>query len=336
MQSDDLLEGRARTWGALRALARASPSELGATIGKLFVEDTAYHGAHPINELRGRDALLQTLWQPLKRSFPDLERRDDILIGDRCANSDWLAATGYYYGTFSHDWLGIPATHDWTYIRYGEFYRLEAGRIVETYALFDFVDLMRQAGVYPLPPALGVETLVPSPASRDGIVLTRQDPRESARSLELVEAMIFDGLLKFDGRSSASIGMERYWDRDMMWYGPGGIGTTRGLSGFLKHHQEPFQNAFPDWKGEIPFVVADGHFVAAGGWPSIRCTHTGIPWLGVEPSGRSLTMRVMDWWRRDGDWLVENWIFIDIPDILQQLDIDLFALAQERAGRSRR
>jgi len=36
-------------------------------------------------------------------------------------------------------------------------------------------------------------------------------------------------------------------------------------------------------------------------------------------------MRVCDWWRRDGDLLVENWVFVDIPDLLQQLGYDLFA-----------
>jgi hypothetical protein len=33
----------------------------------------------------------------------------------------------------------------------------------------------------------------------------------------------------------------------------------------------------------------------------------------------------MDFWRRDGDRLAENWVFIDIPDLLRQLGVDLFA-----------
>ncbi len=39
-------------------------------------------------------------------------------------------------------------------------------------------------------------------------------------------------------------------------------------------------------------------------------------------------MRVMDWWRRDGDLLSENWIFIDIPELLHQLGRDIFAEAR--------
>ena len=36
-----------------------------------------------------------------------------------------------------------------------------------------------------------------------------------------------------------------------MWYGPSGIGTARGLDGFVDHHQLPFNLHFKDrdyWK----------------------------------------------------------------------------------------
>ena len=35
-------------------------------------------------------------------------------------------------------------------------------------------------------------------------------------------------------------------------------------------------------------------------------------------------MRVCDWWRREGDVLIENWVFVDIPDVLLQMGYDLF------------
>ena len=211
------METRKQVWRALRRLAQASPIELGAALDELFTADTTYHGPHPFNELHGRRALEDVLWLPLKKSFPDLDRRDDILISDRCEGADWMSATGYYYGTFKQDYLGIRATQNWVYIRFGEFYRLEAGQIAESYSIIDFVDLMRQAGVYPLPVALGIETLTPPPACQDGIVLTPQDPLDSAKSRELVNAMI-SGLFQFDGKDSASMCMDRYWNPDMMWY----------------------------------------------------------------------------------------------------------------------
>jgi hypothetical protein len=33
----------------------------------------------------------------------------------------------------------------------------------------------------------------------------------------------------------------------------------------------------------------------------------------------------MDFWRREGDFLSENWVFIDMIDLLQQFGIDVFA-----------
>lgn len=47
--------------------------------------------------------------------------------------------------------------------------------------------------------------------------------------------------------------------------------------------------------------------------------------LGQPSNGERLFMRVCDWWRRDGDLLVENWIFVDIPHVLLQMGYDIFA-----------
>ena len=40
----------------------------------------------------------------------------------------------------------------------------------------------------------------------------------------------------------------------------------------------------------------------------------------------------MDWWRRKGALLAENWILIDFPHLFMQLGIDLFQIMRERAG----
>jgi predicted ester cyclase len=184
------------------------------------------------------------------------------------------------------------------------------------------LDLMRQAGVFPWRPGWGVETLVPAPATHDGLMLTSQSDVESDKSLHLVEEMLFQGLVQPD---KASMHMERYWTPDMMWYGPGLIGTTRGIDGFFEHHQEPWDASIPNADGGNHVSrFADGSYVASTGWPSIYATHTGV-FFDVPPTGKPLEIRVMDWWRREGDLLAENWILIDFPHAFLQLDIDLFA-----------
>jgi hypothetical protein len=44
-------------------------------------------------------------------------------------------------------------------------------------------------------------------------------------------------------------------------------------------------------------------------------------------------MRVMDFWRRENDRLVQNWVFIDLPELFLQFGVDLFARMREQRTR---
>jgi predicted ester cyclase len=137
----------------------------------------------------------------------------------------------------------------------------------------------------------------------------------------------------FDGKSVNSMPQAPYWHPDFMWYGPAGVGTTRRLAGFQAHHQIPFLKAFPDRKGAGHYVrLADGPYVVTGGWPSVVGTHLG-PWLGLPPTGKHLRMRVMDFYRLDGGLIRENWVPIDVLDMLMQMGVDVLARVAHRAGR---
>ena len=39
---------------------------------------------------------------------------------------------------------------------------------------------------------------------------------------------------------------KKYWHPKMMWFGPSGVGTARGLRGFVDHHQLPFRLTFKE------------------------------------------------------------------------------------------
>jgi hypothetical protein len=45
--------------------------------------------------------------------------------------------------------------------------------------------------------------------------------------------------------------------------------------------------------------------------------------MGLPASDRNVGMRIVDMYRRDGDKLAENWIFIDILYFLMQQDVDV-------------
>lgn len=323
-------ETKARIVRNLREVARARPgAELHAACAAVFHDDAAYISGHPIGQMHGLGEIVSRYLEPMKRAMPDLERRDDIVMAGRWRDSDWVSATGYYYGTFDQEWLGFAPSEKWLHVRFGEFYEIKEGRVTSAYAILDWVDVFRQLGVNPLRPALGVEGLCPPPMAQDGLMLHDADPAEGEQSLRLVESMIFEGMWAFDGVNHETMRFHDFWTPDMMWYGPGGIGSTRGVDNFYRYHEGPFNEAWPDFKGGDHVArFGDGPFTCSTGWPSIRATHTGGDFLGLAPSDKPVTMRVMDWWRRDGGRLAENWIFIDIPELLDQLGRDLFAEAR--------
>lgn len=327
-------ETRARIFHNLRAIPEArrasgAPCRTALTraLGRACHADVVWRGPHPFRRVEGAAALAEEFWLPLTRSFPDLERRDFLFYGGRWRGREWLTACGHWVGTFARDFLGIPATGGAVFLRYGEFHQIEDGRIRATTTIADWPDLARQAGVWPLPASLGAEMMFPAPATQNGVRMSPDAGAESRKSLALMEAML-EGLRAYRGDLAElkSMGQSRFWHPRMMWHGPGGIGTTRGLRGFQDFHQRPFVGAFPDRMGGDHYArFADGPFIASSGWPSLRASHSGGEWLGLAPTGKKITMRVMDWWRREGDFLRENWVLIDIPELFAQMGSDLLA-----------
>ncbi len=81
--------------------------------------------------------------------------------------------------------------------------------------------------------------------------------------------------------------------------------------------------------------IGDGRFSATGGWPSRHMMHLGGGWLGLGATGRPVTMRVMDFYRADQGLIRENWVPIDILDVLLQMDVDVLARVRSQFGRRR-
>ena len=119
--------------------------------------------------------------------------------------------------------------------------------------------------------------------------------------------------------------LARFWHDDMNWFGPTGIGASLGFPGYGRGHTGPFEArqevvSIHDWELE----VAEGHFAAFMWWPCLTLKNTG-GYLGVPANDVAAEMRVVDLYRRDGDKLAENWIFIDILHFLAQQGVDLLA-----------
>jgi predicted ester cyclase len=168
------------------------------------------------------------------------------------------------------------------------------------------------------------------PTTMDGLHRENIQSSDSEKSQQLVINML-DELGHFDGKSLESMKLQNFWHDDFMWYGPAGIGTTRGIEGFRSNHQGPFVFSFPDRSVDHKAtIVANGNYVATGGWPHMHGTHTSGYWLGLPPSKKEISLRVMDIWRREGDLLKENWVAIDIIDMCMQMGLDVFAMMKQQ------
>jgi len=327
----------------------ASPSrDLGRRLGELYHDSARWRGSHPLNEMEGLDAIEAHVWQPLSRSFPDLERRDLILCGGSYKDGDYVAAMGHYCGTFREDFLSIPRTGQPIYLRYGEVHQIEDGKIIQSTCLWDLLDLIRQAGFWPIAPSLGTEGMWAGPITSDGIVLDEQDTAISAASIRQTLAM-HKTLADYDdneklGRDGLLVMPQvKHWHPKMMWYGPSGIGTTRGLQGFVDYHQLPFRIAFPNRKGGEQITdrnqgghyiqIGDGNYSVTGGWPSVRAMHSGGDFLGTGPTGREVTMRVMDFYLHHEGLIRENWVPIDVIELLLQMGVDVFSRMRSHVER---
>jgi hypothetical protein len=239
--------------------------------------------------------------------------------------SVWVATMGHMMGLFDRDWLGIPATGKMAFLRYAEFHRVADGKIAESAFFCDIINVMQQAGCDPLPKQTGAAIVAPGTRTHDGLLFDSQSPADGDRTMSLVNSMIAD-LSKLnssgDDRCPPEL-LAKTWHDDMVWYGPAGIGATYTIPRYQEQHQHPFRTQLKDkvFNGHIA-RFAEGNYAGFFGWANLTNTPTG-GFLGLPGSNVRADMRVVDIYRRDGDKLAENWVFIDLLHWLSMQNLDI-------------
>ncbi len=323
-----------------KALVRRYYEELDACTGsglrgvlqRFVSRDYSWQGVHPFNELTEADAVAETVWRPLRAAIAPIQRRQDIFMAgsDQVDGTDWVVSMGHLMGLFDQPWLGIPPTGRMAFLRYAEFHRVSDGRISATTLFIDIVGLMKQAGLTPLPMQTGAELLVPGPRTHDGLLFDQQDPGESRKTLELVNRMC-DDLVHAEGFQAPSGLLAETWHEGMIWFGPSGIVSTYTIERYQLQHQGPFRAGLANivFNGHGA-SFAEGNYAGWFGWPSLTMNSTG-GFLGLPACEKKLHMRLVDMYRREGDKLAENWIFIDFLHWMAQQGVDV--LERSRATR---
>ena len=298
--------------------------------------DARFQLAHPFNTLGGPDAFVREALDVLHHAWPDVERRDYIVTaGPDSYGGHWVGCAGDYTGTFARRFLDIPPTGHQTSMRFHEFYRIEDGRITEMQALWDIAEVMIQAGAWPMVPSLGRDWRAPAPATMDGIRTGPRDDVLSERNKAHVIDMLTD-MVKHPAEPVEAMRLEHWWHEKFSWYGPGGIGTARGISGFRHWHQIPFLRGMPDRSGGYlgeTYFFGDGPYVGETAWPGMTMHLSGDGFLGIVPTDTHVTGRSLDFWRvedtPDGPKIRENWVLFDVLHVWDQLGVNVLDRMRE-------
>lgn len=313
-----------------RAMYDFAEGPVRAALARLLAPEAEVHLCHPFGDLTGPDAVYEQVYAGLFAAWPDLERRDYIVMAGPDGNGgDWVGCGGFYTGTFVAPWLDIPPTGHQVAMRFHEFYRFDGARATEIQAIWDIPEVMMQAGAWPMAPGLGRDWQVPGPATEDGIVPGPWDAAASEATRALIVEMLAH-MVRHPGQGGPEVmELERFWHPRMSWYGPAGIGTARGIRGFRNWHQVPFLQAMPDrgqHDDEISFhFFGDGAYAAVTGWPNMIQTLSGDGWLGIAPAGQRISLCSLDFWRVEQGLIRENWVLVDLLDVYRQLGVDVLA-----------
>ena len=303
---------------------------------RYLAPDHLWRGYHPFHEITGPKDLTTRFWTPLKTALTRLQRRMDLFMAGENgleAGGVWVASMGHLMGLFDAAWLGIPPTGKIAMLRYAEFCRVEGDRITESAMFFDIPHLMVQAGLRPFPPQTGAQLVQPGPMTHEGLMFGPQEPEEGRKTLAAIEYMIND-IRDWKGRTEEGLLVElpRSWNDDMIWWGPTGIGATYTIERYARQHAGPFRDGLTDriFNGHVA-RIAEGSFGGFFGWPNLTLTPSG-GFMGMPATGKPSDMRVIDMYRRDGDKLTENWIFIDLLHFWNQQGLDVLARIPHMRG----
>lgn len=319
--------------GLYAAMKDASAESIADVLAAHTSPDWHWRGMHPFYERFGAGDVAAAFWAPLLTSLTRLQRREDIFFAGQNSVGDgvWVVSMGHLMGLFDAPWLGIVPSRKITMLRYCEFNCVENGKITKTMLHVDIPHLMAQAGQTPFGPQTAAHLVQPGPMTHGGLLYKAQKAEEGVTTLAAINAMIGDL-----GTWALGLPLEeelaRTWHDDMLWWGPAGIGAAYTIERYAKQHSGPFRAAFYDrsFTGHEA-RLAEGHYGGFFGWPNFTAKHRG-GFMGMPANDTDCAFRVIDIYRREGDKLAENWVFIDLLYWLKQQGDDVLARMAAIAG----
>ena len=299
------------------------------SLSGLVAESYLWRGMHPFDEKKGVEDVVNRFWKPLQQAIAPFRRRPDIFFAGNNQIDDyqslWVVEMGHLMGIWKLPWIGLKPSKKLAFLRYCEFHRVEGGRIAETACYVDILNLLAQSGRHPPYGTTGSVILTPGPATHDGLLTTTQaDGSEQGRkTVELIYSMVSD--LRSKSVSTSEAHLNTFWAQDLCWFGPGGIGANAFYDGYISDHCAPFEKGL-EYVRHTEHVarLGEGNYGGFFGYPSLTLKSNG-GFMGFPANDIPAEMRIVDLYRRVGDKLAENWIFIDMPHFFKMQGIDILS-----------
>ncbi|MEP3346167.1 MAG: ester cyclase [Litoreibacter sp.] len=293
--------------------------------------DYTWRAFHPFHLQSDVETVSELFWQPFKQALTHSQRRMDVFFAGQNFMDDgastWVCSMGHLMGLFDSPWLGIKPTGKMTMLRYAEFHKIEESKIAETAFYFDIPHFMAQAGVNPFPHQSAAQLVQPGPTTHDALLFADADPVDGQKTMDAMNFMISD-LGQWQSELPLEEELARSWHDDMIWWGPTGIGATFTIARYARQHSGPFRAGLSDRSGTGHIArIAEGAFSGFFGWPNFTARNTG-GYLGLPPNDKECEFRVIDIYRREGDKLKENWVFIDMLHFFMQQGVDILERAR--------
>ena len=112
-------------------------------IGEFFAETFRWMGNTGCGTKNGLQAFQDNWQRPFQAAFSDKVCVDEA----RLYMGEWAAAFGRQEAIHSGTFMGIPASGKKIEIRYMDFWKVEEGKIADTWVMVDFPHVMAQLGV---------------------------------------------------------------------------------------------------------------------------------------------------------------------------------------------
>ena len=261
-----------------KALDAAEGDGINPVIRAYTTDEYLWRGMHPFHEQHSSDDVADVFWKPFRASFTSIQRRQDVFMAGLNdvdgGETEWVCSMGHMLGLFDNDWLGIPSSGKMAFLRYVEFNRISEGKIAETTLFCDIISVMQQVGLNPLPLQTGAAFITPGPRTHDGLMFGPQGAAESKKTMDLINQMIQD--LTTSYMHSPDEELARTWHKDMIWFGPAGIGATYTRKRYEEQHQGPFRAHLKDTKfnGHIA-RFSEGCYGGFFGWANLSMKTAG-------------------------------------------------------------